>query len=182
MTDILRLIQEEHNNLRRLLDVLRRQIEEFRDGKTPDYRLIQSILEYSLEYSDLYHHPKEDLIFARLRERNPDAINAVNDLEEEHRKLASRTRAFAEAINNICDGAELSRDRVRSMAEDYLQASENHMKMEDETIFPIAEKYLTAEDWEAIAAEAADRDDPLFGPQVEALYQALHEEVARQSD
>lgn len=181
MTDILSLLRDEHGNMTKLLAVLRHQIEAFKAGKTPDYQLLQSILEYSLEYSNLYHHPKEDLVFARLRERIPAMINTVNDLEEEHRKLAARTRQFAEAINNICAGAEVPRERIMQMAEDFLNASENHMKMEDETIFPIAEKYLKEEDWVAIAEEAADREDPLFGPQVESMYRPLHEEIARES-
>lgn len=179
MTDILSLLREEHENMAKLLAVLRRQIEEFEEGRTPDYQMIQAILEYSLEYSDLYHHPKEDLVFARLRERMPAVINTVNDLEEDHRKLAARTRRFAEAINNVYEGAELPRERVMQMADDFLNASENHMRMEDETIFPIAEKYLTDEDWAAIAAAAADREDPLFGPQVESMYKPLHDEIDR---
>ena len=182
MTEILRLLRDEHRNMGKLLSVLRRQIECFKAGVTPDYPLMQSMLEYSLEYSALFHHPKEDIVYSCLREKHPGVIETINDLELEHRNLANCTRVFAEAINNICEGAELPRDRVMRMAEDFLDASEVHMSMEDKTIFPVAEKLLTDEDWDAIAAKAADRDDPLFGPQVEEMYRHLHDEIERLSD
>jgi hemerythrin-like domain-containing protein len=177
MIDVMQSLHEEHRNMSKLLNVLERQIEEFDRGGSPDYGIIKSILDYSLEYSDLYHHPKEDLVFQRLRDRYPDAINSVNDLEEDHRKLAARTRKFVEAIQNVIEGAELPRDRVMSMAREFLDAQRRHMEMEDQWVFPAAEQYLTAEDWAEISAEASDRDDPLFGPQVEAMYRTLHEEI-----
>lgn len=177
MTEIMQSLHAEHRNMTKLLNVLERQIEEFDRGGTPDYQLIKSILDYNLEYSELYHHPKEDLVYQRLRQRYTDAINTVNDLEEDHRKLGARTRRFAEAIDNVIEGVELPRDRVMRMAREFLDASRRHMEMEDEWVFPAAEQYLTDEDWAEIAAKASDREDPLFGPQVEAMYQTLHEEI-----
>jgi hemerythrin-like domain-containing protein len=177
MSPIMQSLSLEHANMAKLLAMLERQIDIFKQGGTPDYHMIRQILEYNLEYADLYHHPKEDLIFARLRERYPDTINTVNNLEEDHRRLAAQTRRFAEAIANIVEGAELPRDRVMRMAEDYLESSRRHMEMEDKWVFPAARQWLTDADWEAVEREATRGDDPLFGPQVQDMYGALNEEL-----
>jgi hemerythrin-like domain-containing protein len=177
MSPILESLSREHANLAKLLKVLARQIEVFKNGGAPDYHTIRTILEYNLEYADLYHHPKEDLIFARLRKRYPDTINTVNNLEEDHRRLAAQTRRFAEAIGNIIEGAELPRDRIMRMAEDYLESLHRHMEMEDKWVFPAAQQWLTDEDWADIEHEATTGDDPLFGPQVGDVYGALREEL-----
>ena len=177
MSLIMDSLSQEHANMAKLLVILERQIDVFKNGGTPDYHTIRTILEYNREYSDLYHHPKEDLVFARLRERYPETINTVNNLEEDHRRLASQTRRFNEAITNIIEGAELPRDRVMRMAEDYLESARRHMEMEDKWVFPAARQWLTDEDWEAVEREATSGDDPLFGPQVLDMYGALSEEL-----
>ena len=69
MSKILATLRDEHANMGRLLDVLDDQIAVFGRGETPDYEAIRSILAYMIDYSDRYHHPKEDLIYHRLRER-----------------------------------------------------------------------------------------------------------------
>lgn len=182
MTDILSVLQDEHENMRRLLSVLRRQLAVLDNEGNPDYSLIQTILDYSLEYSSLYHHPKEDLVFARLRDQFPGVIDTINDLEEEHRKLAASTRLFAEVVKTVCNGAEVPRDYVMWLAQDFLDVSENHMHIEDTTLFPLAEKLLTEADWAEIAAQATDRDDPLFGPVVEDMYRPLRDQIAQHCD
>jgi hemerythrin-like domain-containing protein len=177
MSPIMESLSREHANMAKLLKVLERQIAIFKQGGTPDYQAIRTILEYNLEYADLYHHPKEDLIFARLRERYPDTINTVNNLEEDHRRLAAQTRRFSEAIANVIDGAELPRDRVLRMAEDYVESMRRHMEMEDKWVFPAARQWLRDEDWAAVEREATAGEDPLFGPQVRDMYASLSDEL-----
>ena len=177
MSRIMESLSQEHANMAKLLAILERQIDLFKQGATPDYHTIRTILEYNVEYSDLYHHPKEDLVFARLRARYPETINTVNNLEEDHRRLASQTRRFSEVIANIIDGAELRRDRVMRMAEEYLESARRHMEMEDKWIFPAARQWLTAEDWDAVEREATSGEDPLFGPEVVDMYSVLNEEL-----
>jgi len=81
----------------RLLDAVERQLERFDRGETPDYDILQGVLDYALTYPDLYHHPKEDLVYARLRLRDPAAADSLTDLQAEHHTLAEVTRRFCAA-------------------------------------------------------------------------------------
>ena len=62
-------LQLDHRNMTRLLDVLRKELDAYRSGRTPDFDLLNSIMDYTLNYPDLCHHPKENLIYERMAAR-----------------------------------------------------------------------------------------------------------------
>ena len=49
--------------------VLERELEIFDRGDRPDYEVIRAIISYFELYPDLYHHPQEELVFAKLKRR-----------------------------------------------------------------------------------------------------------------
>jgi hypothetical protein len=59
----------------------------------------------------VYHHPQEDLVFAKLRTRDPVAAAKVGDLAPEHHKGAERLRRVAHAIENVLADGEVRRRR-----------------------------------------------------------------------
>ena len=70
---IIELLSREHRNLERLLDVLEHELEIFDRGDRPDYEVIRAIVSYFEVYPELYHHPQEDLVLAKLEIRDPAA-------------------------------------------------------------------------------------------------------------
>ena len=56
----------EHAYFMRLLDLLHDQVAIFESGQRPKYDLMEDIISYLRNYSDRYHHPREDVAFARL--------------------------------------------------------------------------------------------------------------------
>ena len=75
-----------------LVKALEWQVAEFDAGRAPDYDVIRSAVDYFLSFPDLYHHPKEDLVFSRLKARAPDVVERIGDLRREHEALAARMR------------------------------------------------------------------------------------------
>ena len=65
------LWREEHAYFGRLLDLLERQLDVLAAGERPDYALMLDIIEYLREYSDRYHHRREDVAFELLARRLP---------------------------------------------------------------------------------------------------------------
>ena len=59
----------DHANFARLLDLLEAQLDLFHRGETPHYELMLDIMFYMTHYPDVLHHPKEDMAFTRIRER-----------------------------------------------------------------------------------------------------------------
>lgn len=163
MPETIRLLRQEHANMAKLLDALERQIAVFDRGELPDYDIVEGVIDYCLAYPDLFHHPKEDLVYRRMQAREPAAAEAVGDLLSEHERLAALTRRLTEAVQNVLLEATVSRDAVDKVAREFLDAYRKHISMEEAAFFPAAIAALSEADWRELDAQAANLDDPLFG-------------------
>lgn len=180
MSDVIWRLRDDHKKLARLLDLIAREIRIFDAGDLPDYELVSSILDYTRNYPDLYHHPVEDLVLAKLRLRDPDAADSVGALDTEHEKLGALTRRFAAALHNVMQDAELPRDWFVEIASDYLTFQRRHMQMEEVVFFPPALRALTDQDWQAIRDAINVPGDPLFGDaEGQERYDRLHREILK---
>src|SRR5213083_2615040 len=83
MTQLLKTLREEHRNIEILLLILEQELNIFDRAERPDYEVVQAVISYFQEYPDRCHHPKEDVIFAKLKARDPAAVAGVGDLETE---------------------------------------------------------------------------------------------------
>lgn len=177
MVSVINGLREEHANIGRLLGVLERQIAMFEDGRAPDYEIIDSILEYFLDYPELCHHPKEDLVYRRLLHRNPGLAEQLPDLKVEHAWLAGLTHRLADVFRNVHLDAEMPRRQVVVLAREFVDAYQEHIRMEEDEFFTAALCNLDSGDWAKIAMSINDPEDPLFGPKVGKSFQALYREI-----
>jgi len=175
MADLLRLLWQDHRNFAALLDVLERQIEVFNNGGAADYNVVEGVLDYCRSYGDECHHPREDLIYVRVRAAGGDLAELSSDLQSEHEELALLTERVAEAVREVRAHGSVPRERVGAVARDFLSAYRRHMEVEEKVLFPAAVKTLTNEDWAAIEARGGQQEDPLFGAKVQKRYAALRE-------
>jgi hemerythrin-like domain-containing protein len=180
MSDVIWKLRDDHKKLARLLDLIAREVRIFDAGDLPDYELVSSILDYTQNYPDLYHHPIEDLVLAKLRRRDPAAVESIGALDKEHEKLGALTRRFAAALHNVMQDAELPRDWFVEVASDYLSFQRRHMQMEEVVFFPPALRALTDADWQDIRGAISLPDDPLFGDgDGPEKYDRLHREILK---
>src|SRR6516165_8726629 len=122
---------QEHRNIEKLLTILERELEVFDRGDRPDYEVIRAVISYFEVYPEVYHHPQEDLVFAKLRMRDAAAAAKVGDLAREHQKGAERLRSVAHAIDNVLADRELLRQSVDAIVRDFIEHERRHMMMED---------------------------------------------------
>jgi len=181
MPTTLALWHAEHVNFSKLLNVLDGQLMLFHGGKTPDYELMLNIMFYMTHYSDVLHHPKEDLVFAKIREREKGVAATVDKLAAQHARLHSAGQELVRQLDDIVNGTISSREAVEAVARDYVDTLRSHMRLEEDEILPLADRLLTPRDWKAIHAAIGDFEDPLFGKHTEARYVALHRQISRQA-
>ncbi|PIW27416.1 MAG: hemerythrin [Rhodospirillales bacterium CG15_BIG_FIL_POST_REV_8_21_14_020_66_15] len=180
MSDVMWKLRDDHKKLARLMDLIAREVRVFDAGETPDYELVANILDYTQNYPDLYHHPVEDHVLAKLRLRDPEAAANVGDLVQEHEKLGALTRRFAAALHNVVQDETLPRDWFVDIAGDYLTFQRRHMQMEEVVFFPAALRALTEDDWRVIQNTITMPDDPLFGDgEDQERYDRLHREILK---
>ena len=177
MAAVIEALREEHRNIALLLDALEHQVGVFARGGDPDYDVVRGIAEYFLDYPDRCHHPKEDVVFARLEAVDPRGALAIGDLTNEHRVVHRRAHRFHEVVSELLNESDIARSDVVDAANEFIEAQRRHMRMEDEYFFALAERRLTQADWSTIEDKIAKRDDTLFGGKVEEQFRNLSERL-----
>lgn len=164
---------EDHIHFARLLDLLENQVIQFNRGERPDYSLMESILYYLRHFGDRVHHPREDVAYARLVERDPDMEIVVSRLQQEHRVIATVGETLLDRLNEAERDMISSRAALEAAAAMYLVYYRNHLSTEERYVMPRATQLLTPGDWQAVEAAVPESPDPLFGAATEQRFVML---------
>jgi hemerythrin-like domain-containing protein len=174
---IIERLSREHRNIEKLLAILERELRVFDRGDRPDYEVIGAIISYFELYPEVYHHPQEDVVFAKLKIRDPAAAAKVGDLAREHQKGAERLRRVAHAVESVLADREILRQDVDTIVRDFIEHERRHIMMEDRDFFPAALKALEPQDWTEIASALTNPEDPLFSEAAEETFEALRARI-----
>ena len=177
----LMLWHADHVNFGRLLAMLEGELGRLHDTGTPDYQLMLDILYYVEHYCDALHHPKEDLLFARVAARDADVAELVEALSRQHVDLHAMNETLRRELDDVVNGSIVSRGHITALGRTYLGAFREHMRTEESRILPLADRVLTGRDWDEVDAKMANFEDPLFGAQVQERYSALRQVIARRA-
>ena len=181
MSESISLWHAEHRHFTRLLDLLERQVAAFHADDQPNFELMLDLVSYLRYFPDRYHHPREDVAFARLVERDPALKPVIDRLLQEHRVIAAAGAELLKYLQQVVDDVVVERARVEAAAATYLVYYRRHMALEDSDIVPRAEQLLTDEDWQAVVAAIPHGADPLFGEDSDARYRELRRQIALES-
>ncbi len=179
MSKIIEILLDEHRNIEKLLLVLEQELEVFDHGGSPDYEILRAVIDYFQDYPEGYHHPKEDLVFAKLKLRDPAAATRIGDTEAEHQTETKRLHRFAQAVEDILAEREYPRQSFHNLVREFVEYQLQHMHKEERLLFPAALEALQADDWAEIDGRLNDRNDPLFDGAIEGKFDALRQTVLR---
>lgn len=171
----------EHVNFSRLLDILETQVEEFREGASPNFVRMVEIISYLREFGDKFHHPREDVAFECLVKHDPSLRLPINRLLQEHRAITVAGEELEAHLKEVISEALVSRSSVEAAAALYLAYYRHHLSTEEKHILPRAARLLTDADWAAVSAAAPSGSDPLFGKALTETYRELRELIAARS-
>ena len=177
MTKIIEILREEHRNIEELLLVLEQELNVFDRNEQPDYEILQAVISYFQDYPDCCHHPKEDMIFEKLKARDPVAAGSVGDLEAEHQNEGKRLQRVAQMIRSILTHHEVLRPTFDDIMRDFIEHERKHMEMEERVLFPAAVNALQPEDWAGIDAIWSEKKDTMFNVAIEEKCQSLRERI-----
>lgn len=181
MKEPVALWHAEHDDFRRLLALLQREVAAFQSGGHPNYELMHEIVEYLVHFPDRLHHPREDAAFRALLKHDPELGKAIAKLEQEHRVLAHAGQRLLGLIEEIQSDAVVARTEVESAAATYLVYYSLHLGREEEDILPAAERLLTPAEWSRIAATVPHDHDPLFGDHAGERFRELRRQISREA-
>lgn len=171
----IRIIRDEHRAIAAILHGMLFLVRKIRDrGATPDFNLFGAMIYYIDAFPERFHHPKEDrYLFHVLRVRHPDSVSLLDRLEEEHRTGAYKIRALEQALARYQHGGVSEFPDFAKAVEDYAAFHWNHMRAEEDEVLPLAEKHLSAADWDGVDTAFLGHVDPMHGAGAEGEYQAL---------
>ena len=167
----------EHVEFARLLSILESQIGMFHEGIQPDYQLMLDIVYYLTHFPDRFHHPREDVAFVKLAERDHAARALVHRLLGEHQVIAASGKQLQQQLEGVMAGATLARQSVEITAATYYTYYRQHMSGEESRLFPRLQTVLRAEDWNSVRDAIAVGVDPLFGTKVKQRYRELRRQI-----
>jgi hemerythrin-like domain-containing protein len=134
-----------------------------RSGREADYEMMRNVVRYLHHYGDRFHHPREDLAFERLIQRDPGSTFQVNQVLKEHREIAVAGDALMAILEDGARNATVKPAEAGASGAIYVRLYRAHLATEDREIVPRTANVLTSQDWADIAAVAPEIPDPQLG-------------------
>ena len=163
MPKALNIIRDEHRSIAAVLHGMQHLVRQIRERKTKiDPKVFRAMLYYLDTFSERMHHPKEDrFLFDPLRRRGAGSDALIAELEREHAEGGASLRRVEQCLIRYEEGGDKEFPEFAQEVDRFADGYWDHMRKEEEHVFPLAEKLFTAEDWDAIDRAFAENADPL---------------------
>jgi hemerythrin-like domain-containing protein len=163
MNNAIKIIREEHRSISAVLHALKQLAKDADETEVePRFEVFRAMVYYIDQFPERLHHPKEDqYLFALLAARAPQTKGLVDALRAEHVMSAQLIRDLEQALVGLEVGWQGGARAFRAAVDAYAEFHWNHMRKEEQELMPLAERFLTAEDWREIDAAFAGNNDPI---------------------
>ncbi|MEO1247512.1 MAG: hemerythrin domain-containing protein [Pseudomonadota bacterium] len=169
LSEVVKSLREDHRNFAVLIELVSAEAASARSGGEPDFELLADIMHYMCGYSDVVHHPTEDIVYALLADAGGEYCEGLERVEAEHRELALASQQLKDACDAAKSGAVLLRERFVDETQKYVERLGRHIAWEEHELFPRAERLASS----TIDVTAVAADDPLFGPRPDSTFSRL---------
>jgi hemerythrin-like domain-containing protein len=162
MSTALTIIRDEHRTISAVLHGMEFLVREIHAGKKIDPRVFHAMLYYLDTFGERVHHPKEDrYLFGIMRQRSTEAHTLIAILEEEHAAGTAAIRRLTQAMIRFEEGGDREFAAFEREVHNYAESYRNHMRREEDQLFPLARRLLTPFDWVMVDAAFEENRDPL---------------------
>lgn len=150
---ILEILLEDHGYIRRVLELFARELTAFAENRAPDYDVLAEVLDYQRDYLDTVHHPLEDRIAEHLKRRLPTSAESLAGLHQAHQDLERLATKITQGFIAARADVPAPRGRLCTRSKNLIKIYHDHLAWEETHLFPLAQKTLTAADWEKLVRE-----------------------------
>ena len=153
-------LMAEHRVIEQMLTVLERLAGRLdRAGDLP-MRLVEDMVDLLAQYADALHHTKEERrLFEIVIERGVAQGGGVSELIHHHDTGRSRLRDLRSELERFRQGDRTASAACATAAGDYADFLREHIRIEDEDVYPLIAKAMSDEEDGAIALYFAEIDD-----------------------
>jgi hemerythrin-like domain-containing protein len=142
------VLMAEHELILQALDALEARLDRMGDEPTPaDREFFEKVVEFLRGFADKCHHGKEeDLLFKKMAARGfPTQGGPIAVMLSEHQAGRAFIRGIAEGAAGIGSDPRAA-ETIDRNARGYLDLLRNHIAKENQVLFPMADRTLSAED------------------------------------
>jgi len=172
----------EHENVSRMLKVMRKYSYAVLQGKDIDYKDFYKIIDFIRNYTDGYHHAKEeDILFKRMGEELSKLADngAITGMLIEHDMARLYVSNLEKALVEYEKGNDEARLDIIANTICYGDLLTRHIDKENNVIYKFAERMLPDEVKEEIDKKSEEVDREAKENQVQEKYLRLLEELER---
>jgi hemerythrin-like domain-containing protein len=180
MSKALNIIRDEHRSIAAVLHGMEYLVRQIRERKAKiDSRVFRAMLYYLDVFSERMHHPKEDrYLFAPLRRMGGPAEALVSELVHEHAEGGQALRRLEQYLIRYEEGGDKEFPAFARAVEEFVKGYREHMRKEEEQVFPLAEQLFDTNNWYAIDRAFGENADPLASDRDEKDFQKLFARIA----
>jgi len=163
MPKALNIIRDEHRSIAAVLHGMQHLVRQIRERKTKiDPKVFRAMLYYLDTFSERMHHPKEDrFLFDPLRRRGAGSDALIAELEREHAEGGASLRRVEQCLIRYEEGGDKEFPEFAQEVDRFADGYWDHMRKEEEHVFPLAEKLVTAADGAGVDRAFGENADPL---------------------
>jgi hemerythrin-like domain-containing protein len=161
----LSIVHDEHRAISAVLSGLR-ELARMAENPAlrPEFPVLHAMIHYIDAFPEKLHHPKEEAcLFKPLLERAPQSAALIEELGRQHVAGAKMVRELQRSLLAFEIEWPKGAERLRAAVKAYADFHWDHMRREESELLPLAERFLSAEDWRAAERAFAGNDNPIGG-------------------
>jgi hemerythrin-like domain-containing protein len=166
---------KEHNDINELLDIMTKIAAKIRSRDVFYPTDVEEIVDYLKIIVDKSHQSKEDgILYPELILTGISKTTAPLSLVEyEHTQAMRYLNEISSCVENCKIGNNFSCELLAESLTNYVTVFKNHIQREEETVFPIADKILSAEKQSEITGKFQEIEEKIFNQRFLEHYDKL---------
>lgn len=146
----IRKLVDEHDVIKRLLEVIPRLIGELEEDRDNGLKLAGGAVDFIRSYADRFHHAKEEDILFRYFDENTEIFKVMR---QDHEEARAHVRAIMEALDRR------DPEKIAEHLKAYRELLTEHIKKEDEVLYPWLDKNLSTSQVGALFSKFMNIDE-----------------------
>ncbi len=175
MVTLMNDLHQDHQHISVLLTILKNKLATLEVGSLPNFNLMADVVGYLIDYGDLYHHRKEDILYALICDRYPQTAVSLSQQLAEHDELKTLTTDLKASVDRALIDSPLPLSVFVKQLKRFVDKQSHHLNHEETRVFPLIEQHMTASDWRSLRRDLPCWNDPLPGGSLEERYNKLYE-------
>ena len=175
-----KILEDEHEVILLVLKAVEREAQEIRRAAKVDATRVGKMLDFFRNFADKCHHAKEEKHLFPLYEQRgiPREGGPIGVMLSEHEKGREHIRAAAASLQKASEGNQEAAEAFAEHLTGYVLLLRDHIDRENNVLYPMGNRLLTAEDKQALAEAFEKVEAEEMGEGIHEKYHQLAHELA----